>query len=98
MRFFRSPVRFTANVGAKQPLSCPLNRPDYAAEIVFERFFRAMRDGDLGDRKSPGTGMGLAIAHGIVLAHGGHIWIEDATEHKGARFVVELPAGDDGKS
>jgi two-component system sensor histidine kinase KdpD len=64
-------------------------------ERVFEKFFRAMRDGDIGDRKSAGTGMGLAIAHGIVHAHGGRLWIEDADEHRGAKFVIALPTGDD---
>jgi two-component system sensor histidine kinase KdpD len=63
-------------------------------ERVFEKFFRAMRDGDIGDRKSAGTGMGLAIAHGIVQAHGGRLWIQDAVDHQGARFVAALPAGD----
>jgi len=62
-------------------------------ERVFDKFFRAMRDGDIGNRKS-GSGMGLAIARGIVEAHGGRIWIEDADGHLGARFVVELPTGD----
>ncbi len=65
-------------------------------ERVFEKFFRAMRDGDIGDRKSAGSGMGLAIAHGIVSAHGGRLWIEDPAGHRGSRFVVALPTGDDG--
>ena len=69
--------------------------PEDMRERVFEKFFRAMRDGDIGDRKSAGTGMGLAIAHGIVQAHGGRLWIEDASGHHGSKFVVALPTGDD---
>jgi len=65
-------------------------------ERVFEKFFRAMRDGDIGDRKSPGTGMGLAIAHGIVQAHGGRLWIEDGGDGRGSKFILALPAGNDG--
>jgi len=60
-------------------------------ERVFEKFFRAMRDGDVGDRKSSGTGMGLAIARGIVHAHSGRIWIENAEGENGAKFMIELP-------
>ena len=58
-------------------------------EQVFDKFFRAMHEGDRG--KPAGTGMGLAIAQGIVEAHGGRIWIEDGSEGRGARFVVALP-------
>ncbi len=64
-------------------------------ERVFDKFFRAMRDGDNG--RPSGTGMGLAIAHGIVEAHGGRIWIEDGTEGQGTRFVVALPTDEDMK-
>jgi two-component system sensor histidine kinase KdpD len=63
-------------------------------ERVFDKFFRAMRDGDLGDHKSSGSGMGLAIAQGIVQAHGGRIWTEEADGHPGSKFIVVLPISD----
>ena len=67
--------------------------PPELRERVFEKFFRAMRDGDSSSHK-PGTGMGLAIAKGIVEAHGGRIWIENASDSTGTRVVVLLPTGD----
>jgi two-component system sensor histidine kinase KdpD len=60
-------------------------------ERVFDKFFRAMRD---GDKSKSGTGMGLAIAKGIVEAHGGHISIADSGDSNGIRVVVVLPTGD----
>ncbi len=60
---------------------------------VFEKFFRAMRDGDAGDRRVPGSGMGLAIARGIVEAHGGRMWVENVAGETGAKFLTELPIG-----
>jgi two-component system sensor histidine kinase KdpD len=67
-------------------------------ERVFDKFFRAMRDGDSGVSQPTGTGMGLAIAQGIVEAHGGRIWIEDGANKVGSRFVFRLPIGDDEQS
>lgn len=64
-------------------------------ERVFDKFFRAMRDGDSGTHQAQGTGMGLAIAKGIVEAHGGRICIEDNPGHHGSRVVVTLPVGDE---
>lgn len=64
-------------------------------ERVFDKFFRAMRDGDAGAPKPGGTGMGLAIAKGIVEAHGGSIRVEDARSGSGSRVVLTLPVGDD---
>lgn len=64
--------------------------PRELRERVFDKFFRAMRDGDQG--QPSGTGMGLAIAQGIVEAHGGRIWVEDGAEGRGTKFVVSLPA------
>ena len=68
--------------------------PGIRAEIrerVFEKFFRAMRDGDVSDRSTAGTGLGLAIARGIAEAHHGRIWVEDAENGSGAKFVIQLP-------
>jgi signal transduction histidine kinase len=39
--------------------------------------------------------MGLAIARGIVEAHGGRIWIEDAASGQGVRVAFTVPVGDD---
>jgi two-component system sensor histidine kinase KdpD len=64
-------------------------------ERVFDKFFRAMRDGDAGAPKPSGTGMGLAIAKGLVEAHGGRIRVEDGPGGRGSRVVVTLPVGDE---
>lgn len=70
--------------------------PGISSELrqrVFTKFFRATDDGDKG--KPSGTGMGLAIAQGIVEAHGGLIWNEDAATGRGTRFIVSLPTDPD---
>jgi signal transduction histidine kinase len=45
--------------------------------------------------KGGGPGLGLAIAKGAVVAHGGKIWVEspgqDEDQCPGSRFVVQLP-------
>ena len=61
-------------------------------ERVFEKFFRAMRDGDSATVNA-GTGMGLAIARGIVEAHEGSIWIADQPG-PGTNVMIMLPTGD----
>ena len=39
--------------------------------------------------------MGLAIARGIVEAHGGRIWIEAGRDGHGTRVVFNVPVGDE---
>lgn len=64
-------------------------------ERVFDKFFRATRNCDVSTLQSSGTGMGLAIAKGIVEAHEGKIWIETGSNGKGTRVVFTLPIGDE---
>ena len=67
--------------------------PANGRKRAFEKFYRIPRDGAAAGRR--GIGMGLAIAKGIVEAHGGRIWIEDAKSGQGARVVFTVPVGDD---
>lgn len=53
---------------------------------IFEPFFTAAGEGTA-------TGMGLAIAQGIIRSHGGTIAVE-SEEKKGALFKVYLPVSD----
>ncbi len=56
--------------------------PEVTARI-FDPFFTTKSEGD-------GTGMGLAVVHGIVIAHGGAITVE-STPDQGCVFSVYLP-------
>ena len=53
-------------------------------ERIFEPFFSTKETGK-------GTGMGLAMVHGIVHEHGGHVVVESSPGH-GSRFRVLWPA------
>jgi signal transduction histidine kinase len=54
---------------------------------VFDRFYRADRS---RSRLTGGAGLGLAIARGIIQAHGGEIGVE-STLGSGSRFHFTLP-------
>lgn len=60
--------------------------PPELLDRIFEPFFTTKPAGH-------GTGLGLAVTHGIVTKHGGTITIKPATDH-GTRFEVRLTACD----
>lgn len=65
-------------------------------EKVFERFHTA----DKGDRRRSGSGLGLTICRGMIMAHGGNVTIHDNPKrmhhviHPGCCIRIELPLED----
>jgi two-component system sensor histidine kinase KdpD len=69
--------------------------PDPLREKVFDKFFSASQEMTPGLLRPAGIGFGLAIARGIVDAHGGMIWVEAGPGGKGTRIVFTIPVGDE---
>ncbi len=65
--------------------------PEDELPRVFDRFWQSKRT------NRSGAGLGLAIARGLVQAHGGHIWIESAVPG-GTAVHFTLPAGRPGRT
>ena len=76
-----------AREGAQVEISVQDDGPGIAPEIR-DRLFTPY----VTTKGSRGTGLGLAMAHRIVVEHGGRIEARDA-EGGGAVFVIRLPAG-----
>jgi signal transduction histidine kinase len=61
--------------------------PQHEQERIFERFYRAPRQ---GADSALGSGLGLPIARGLVELHGGRLTLH-SEPGQGSRFVVQLP-------
>lgn len=62
--------------------------PEGSEEFVFHKFYRLRGSGDSASNN--GAGLGLTICRGIILAHGGRIWVQ-RRDGGGASFRFTLP-------
>ncbi len=65
--------------------------PPDLLERIFDAFFQVEHH---MTRQHGGMGLGLAIARGLVAAHGGHVWAESEGPGSGSTFIVNLPLPD----
>lgn len=64
--------------------------PKTEISTVFDKFRRLGPEDETVMEELKGPGLGLAIAKGMVEAHGGRIWVESEVG-KGSKFIFTLP-------
>ena len=65
--------------------------PENERELVFERFYRILRDG------ASGSGLGLAIVREIANSHGAKVEVKEGADGVGTCFTVTFPQIANGK-
>ena len=83
-----SEVRVEVSADGKPSVTVVDEGPGFAAGFSAEAFDRFTRADASRTRTTGGAGLGLAIARGLIEAHGGRIWIEGPP---GGRVAFELP-------
>ena len=90
VKFARAEVRVSVGLHAQVDAVCirvyddGLGVPEGQERKLFDPYWRGQRRG------RGGVGLGLFIARSIVIAHGGHIWVE-SSEGQGSVFCFTLP-------
>ncbi|HWM19092.1 MAG TPA: HAMP domain-containing sensor histidine kinase [Ilumatobacteraceae bacterium] len=83
-----SEVRVEVSADGKPSVTVVDEGPGFPAGFSAEAFERFTRADASRTRTTGGAGLGLAIARGLIEAHGGRIWIEGPP---GGRVAFELP-------
>ena len=81
------PIRITSAGGTLRIRDQGRGIPPESLETIFELFKRAVTD-------VAGTGVGLAMARQIIMAHGFEVWAESEGEGKGSTFIVNFKGKD----
>lgn len=63
--------------------------PPEHVEQIFDRFYRV--DKSRSRQSGDASGIGLTIAHALVEAHSGRIWVESVGGAQGIVFHFTLP-------
>ncbi|MET0459890.1 MAG: HAMP domain-containing sensor histidine kinase [Ilumatobacteraceae bacterium] len=83
-----SAVRITLDGGTRARVRVVDDGPGFPVDFADRAFERFTRADDSRARASGGAGLGLAIARGLVEAHGGNIWIDAPP---GGRVTFDIP-------
>lgn len=86
-----SAIRVEASIGPEELCITVEDEGDGLEIGEATRIFAPMFRGRAGRAAGAGTGMGLAIARGLLAAEGGRVWAENR-ESRGARFSIAVPA------
>jgi PAS domain S-box-containing protein len=98
----RNAIEACAPQGGEVEISCSIGARDVVLTVVDNGGGISKEDlGHLFDpfftRKEGGTGLGLALSHKIVAAHGGELAVVNRERGQGAVATVYLPQGGDEK-